>query len=177
MGRVCGRRDRPVRRREAARSLGNHAGWSVAAICSHFIPSITTPRDVFFQSLFPMSGIRSLALRTRSRRLPVQEVYRGTCSAQARNRERGIGTILCFGITRYHFAPVGRKLMDRRKPRSAWCLRSATTRDSGGGAGRGPRRRDCGPGSGALAGEAWASDSARGLASRSKECVPVVLVG
>ena len=49
-----------------------------------------------------------------------------------------------FGITWHHFAPGGKKLMDRLKPVSHVHLRRAVDPDSRNGAGRGPRRGDFG---------------------------------
>ena len=58
--------------------------------------------------------------------------------------------VFVFGIKRYHFAPMGKKLLDRPKTFSHVYLRRAAGPDSGGGARCGPRRADFGPWPGAF---------------------------
>ena len=109
--------------------------WMVRG--SNLMSSITTSGDAFFQSSFHM--IAPIAyFRTRSRGLgPLRH---GLRTAARGDRKRP--------SLWYHFGIIlrrwGRKLMDRRKPRSAWYLRSPAEPDSG-VAGRGPPSGDSGP--------------------------------
>ena len=108
----------------------------------HLISPITTSRDVFLQSSFQMSVIRSLHVRTRSRHLPAHEGW-GGASAPAENGERGIGRDFGFGIKSYHFAPGGTELMDRPKPVSPWQLRGGPIRIRGVERAAGRARVEC----------------------------------
>ena len=86
---------------------------------------ITTPRDILFQSSFPMSVIRSLDVRSRSCHLPVREGWTGRLRHGLRTASRGeIGTDFVVVSLWHHFAPGGERLSDPPKPCSQLHLQS-----------------------------------------------------
>ena len=123
-----------------------------------------------------MRVIRPVDVRTRSQPLPVHEGWTGPAAPWAENGgPRGSEEIFVVVSLWYHFAPVRRNLMDRRKSRSAWYLRSPAVSDSGVArvavravAILGQRQ--------AVAGEVSASSSALVSRAGPSEGVPVVLV-